>query len=150
MPGNETKPNQEQGRPSGITVLSFLYFLISFFYLLKLSQVLLQWSSLENLPLTISPFYLAGDSLVWSISGIILAWGLWTGKKWSRPAVMILSFLYSLSFWADRIWIAESEGLAQRWPVNLALTIIGFGMISLILSRRSSQDYFRKNPAKIP
>ena len=150
MPGNETKPNQEKGRPSGITVLSFLYFLISLFYLLKLSQVLLQWSSLENLPLTISPFYLAGVSLVWWISGTILAGGLWKGKRWASPAVMILSLLYALVFWADRIWIAEPEGLAQRWPVNLLLTIIGFGMITLILSRRSSQAYFQKNPAKIP
>jgi len=150
MPGNETKPNQEQGRPSGITVLIILYFLISTFYLLKFSQVLLRWSSLEKLPLTIEPFYLAADSLVWFISGIILAWGLWTGKKWSGPAAMILSFLYGLAFWADRIWVAEPEGLAQRWPINLVLTIIGFSMVTLILSRRSSQDYFRKNPVKIP
>ena len=150
MSGNKIKPNQEQGRPSGITVLSILYFLISLFYLLKFSQVLLQWSSLENLPLTISPIYLAGDSLLWCISGIILAGGLWIGKRWASPAVMILSFLYSLVFWADRIWIAEPEGLAQRWPINLLLTIIGLSVIALILSRRSSQDYFQKNPAKIP
>ena len=150
MPENDIKPNQEQGRPLGITVLSILYFLISLFYLLKFCQVLLQWSSLENLPLTISPIYLASDSMVWFVLGIILAWGLWTGKKWSSPAALTISFLYSLVFWADRIWIAEPEGLAQRWPVNLFLTIIGFGMISLILSRKSSHDYFRKNPAKIP
>ena len=150
MPGNEIKPNQEQGRPSGITVLSILYFLISLFYLLKFSQVLLQWSSLENLPLTISPIYLATDSLVWFVSGIILAWGLWAGKKWSRLTTMILSFLYSLVFWADRIWIAEPEGLAQRWPINLILTIIGLGMIIFVLSRKSTRDYFWENPAKIP
>lgn len=150
MPGNESKTNQKQGRPSGIMVLSILCFLISLFYLLKFCQVLLQWSSLENLPLTISPFYLAGDSLVWCISGIILAWGLWTGKKWSRPAAMILSFLYSLVFWADKIWIAEPEGLAPRWPINLLLTIIGLGLTMLILNMKSSRGFFQKNPAKIP
>jgi len=150
MPGNETKIDQEQGRPSGITVLSILYFLISIFYLLKFSQVLLQWDNLEKLPLLIRPFYLAADSLVWCISGNILAWGLWTGKYWARPAALIISSFYSLVFWADRIWVAEPGGLAQRWPINIILTIIGLGMITIILNRRSSQDYFRINPAKIP
>lgn len=150
MSGNEIKPNKEQRRPTGIKVLSILLFLISLFYLLKLSQVLLHWSRLEKLPLTISPFYLAVDSLVWCVSAIALAWGLWAGRSWARPTTLIMSFLYSLVFWTDRIWIAEPEGLAQRWPINLILTIMGLGMILLILSLKSSQGFLQKNPAKIP
>ena len=150
MSGNEIKPNKEQRRPTGIKVLSILLFLISLFYLLKLSQVLLHWSRLEKLPLTISPFYLAADSLVWCVSAIILAWGLWVGRSWARPTTLIMSILFSLVFWADRIWIAEPEGLAQRWPINLILTIMGLGMILLILSLKSSRGFLQKNPAKIP
>jgi hypothetical protein len=150
MSGNEIKPNQEQRRPIGIKVLSVLLFLISLFYLLKLSQVLLHWSRLEKLPLTISPLYLAVDSLVWCVSAIILAWGLWVGRSWARPTTLIISILFSLVFWADRIWIAEPEGLAQRWPINIILTIIGLGMILLVLNRKSTRDYFWENPAKIP
>jgi len=150
MSGNEIKPNKEQRRPTGIMVLSILLFLISLFYLLKLSQVLLHWSRLEKLPLTISPFYLAVDSLVWCVSAIILAWGLWVGRSWARPTTLIMSILFSMVFWADRIWIAEPEGLAQRWPINLILTIMGLGMILLILSLKSSRGFLQKNPAKIP
>lgn len=150
MSGNEIKPNQEQRRPIGIKVLCVLLFLISLFYLLRLGQVLLHWSRLEKLPLTITPLYLAADSLVWCVSAIILAWGLWVGRSWARPTTLIMSILFSLAFWADRIWIAEPEGLAQRWPVNLILTIIGLGMILLVLSRKSTRDYFWENPAKIP
>ena len=150
MSGNEIKPNKEQRRPIGIKVLSIPLFLISLFYLLKLSQVLLHWSRLEKLPLTISPFYLAADSLVWCVSAIILAWGLWVGKSWARPTTLIMSILFSMVFWADRIWIAEPEGLAQRWPINLILTIMGLGMILLILSLKSSRGFLQKNPAKIP
>ena len=150
MSGNEIKPNKEQRRPTGIKVLSILLFLISLFYLLKLSQVLLHWSRLEKLPLTISPFYLAVDSLVWCVSAITLAWGLWVGRSWARPTTLIMSILFSLVFWADRIWIAEPEGLAQRWPINLILTIMGLGMILLILSLKSSRGFLQKNPAKIP
>jgi len=150
MSGKETKSNQERGRPTGIKVLSIILFLISLFYLLKLSQVILQWSNLENLQLTTTPFYLAADSIVWCVSAIILAWGIWVGRRWAGPTTLIMSFTYSCAFWIDRIWIAEPEGLAQRWPINLLLTILGLGMILLIINRKSSRDYFRGNPAKIP
>ena len=150
MSGNDTKSNQEQGRPTGIKVLSIILFLISLFYLLKLSQVILQWSRLELLHLTITPLYLVADSIVWCVSAIILAWGIWVARSWARHTTLIMSLLYSFVFWIDRIWIAEPEGLAQRWPINLLLTILGLGMILLIVNRKSSRDYFRENPAKIP
>jgi len=139
-----------RSRPRQITILCWVYLLISIFYFLKLGQVLFHWSRLEKLPLTISPLYLAVDSLVWCVSAIILAWGLWVGRSWARPTTLIMSILFSMVFWADRIWIAEPEGLAQRWPINLLLTIIGLGMILLVLSLKSTRDYFWENPAKIP
>lgn len=141
MSGNKIKPNQKRRRPTGIKVLSIFLFLVSLFYLLKLSQVLLQWPSLEELPLTITPFYLAADSSIWLVSGILMVWGLWKGKCWSRTATQVLSLVYSLAFWADRIWIAEPETLAQRWPINLLLTIVGLAIVGLILNRKSSRDY---------
>ena len=150
MSVTENTTSQEQKRPTGITVLSILYFLISLFHLLKVSQVILQWNILQQLPLAVSPLYLAGDGLLWFISGMILAAGLWRGKSWSIPGAMIISVFYSMVFWIDRIWIAQPEGLAQRWPVNLFLTIIGLGSIYLILSHQKNQPYFTKNPAKIP
>ena len=137
-------------RPPQIILLSILFALSSLFYLLKFSQVLLQWNSLEKLALSISPTYLALDGLVWWATCLVLSLSLWRGRQWSRPAVIIFSMVYSLVFWVDKIWIAEPEGLADRWPFNLLLTIIGIGMILVILSLKSSRDYFHKNPAKIP
>lgn len=151
MTEHRTHPRSTQNnRPALITLLSIFIALGSLFSLLKFSQALLQWNNLKNLPLSISPAYLAIDGLVWWATGLVLSLALWRGKGWSRPAVMILSMVYSLEFWVDKIWIAEPEGLAQRWPINLLLTIIGLGMILLVLSRKSTQDYFWENPAKIP
>jgi len=151
MTEHRTHPRSTQNnRPALITLLSILFALGSLFSLIKFSQALLQWNNLKNLPLSISPAYLAIDGLVWWATGLVLSLALWRGKGWSRPAVMILSMVYSLEFWVDKIWIAEPEGLAQRWPINLLLTIIGLGMILLVLSRKSTRDYFWENPAKIP
>jgi len=151
MTEHRTHPRStSNNRPALITMLSILFALGSLFSLLKFSQALLQWNNLKNLPLSISPAYLAIDGLVWWATGLVLSLALWRGKGWSRPAVMIFSIVYSLEFWVDKIWIAEPEGLAQRWPINLLLTIIGLGMILLVLSLKSTRDYFCENPAKIP
>ena len=151
MTEHRTHPRSTQNnRPALITLLSILFALGSLFSLIKFSQTLLQWNNLKNLPLSISPAYLAIDGLVWWATGLVLSLALWRGKGWSRPAVMILSMVYSLEFWVDKIWIAEPEGLAQRWPINLLLTIIGLGMILLVLNLKSTRDYFWENPAKIP
>jgi len=151
MTEHRTHPRPtSNNRPALITLLSILFALGSLFSFIKFSQTLLQWNNLKNLPLSISPAYLAIDGLVWWATGLVLSLALWRGKGWSRPAVMILSMVYSLVFWADKIWIAEPEGLAQRWPINLLLTIIGLGMIILVLNLKSTRDYFWENPAKIP
>ncbi len=133
-----------------ITALSWGVLLMSAAHFFKFIQVLLSIHTLRLLPMTISPAYLAGNGLFWGISGIFLSWGFWKGKSWSRSAGILFSIGYSLAFWIDLIWIAEPEGLAQRWPVNLILTIISLGTILLVLSRKSTRDYFSENPAKIP
>ncbi|MCD6424209.1 MAG: hypothetical protein J7L35_01780 [Anaerolineales bacterium] len=137
-------------RPRLLTGLGWFFLLVSIFHFLKFTQTIRNIELLQSLPMAISPLYLAGDGLIWGLSGMVLAWGLWKGKRWSSPAAIILSLFYSLAFWADRIWIAEPESLALRWPVNLVLTISVFGLIVLVLTHKTSRAYFRKNPAKIP
>ena len=137
-------------RPRQITALGWLFLLVGIFHFLKFIQVVRNIDLLWSLPLAVSPRYLAADGIVWGIIGLILTWGVWKGKNWSGSAAMILSILYNLAFWADRIWIAQPEGLAQRWLVNLFLTVIGLGSIYLILNHKTSRAFFGKNPAKIP
>ena len=150
MPAVITDSGQKVRRPTGITILSVLYFLIGFFYLIKVIQSACQWPILQNLPISVSPIYLAVDGIIWCLAGLVLGVGLRKGKSWSRPAALVISTLYSLVFWADRLWIAQPEGLALRWPVNLVLTISILGSIFLVLNHKTSQPFFRKIPAKIP
>jgi hypothetical protein len=150
MPGNEVQQKSENKRPTGITLISILFLLVSLFHLLKLVQTIRQWDMLSNLPLTISPLYLAVDGLIWWIAGMSLAAGLWFGKPLARIFSQGISILYSLVFWIDILWIAEPEVIAGRWPFNLVLTAVGLGAILVILNQRSARTYFEKNTATIP
>ena len=136
-------------RPRTLTILSLVFLLISFYYMFKFVQVLLNLRVLQSLPITVSPLYLAADGLLWGIFGLILFWGLWMGLTWSRKAALALTLLFTIVFWVDLIWIAEPELLLTRWLINLILTALGIPAVFLILNLKSSRDYFSGNPAKI-
>jgi len=144
MPRKTSLPDGSlsKDRPRMITFLSILIFLISLFHLLKLSQVIIQWDILTTIPLTVSPLYLAADGLVWWISGLILTWGLWTGRSWTRKIGLSLALIFAAVFWIDLIWITEPDILQTRWLINLVFTVLGLSGIFIILNTASSRDFF--------
>ena len=143
--GNEHISN----RPRIITTLSILAFIFGLYHLIKFTQAIIQWKILTDLPLTISPLYLAIDGLVWGISGFFVAWSLWVGKHWARKSTLVFSMIYAVLFWVDLIWIAEPIVLQIRWLFNLAATLLGLLAVYSSLSTKASRDYYNRNPAKI-
>lgn len=136
-------------RPAAITFLAVLAGLVSISHLVKFGQVLMDWKVLVDLNPSAPPAYLAGDGLVWFAASAVLAWGIWTGRRWARPGGQIISGLYFLMFWIDKLWIANPERLLRRWPVYLLYSLVGLGLALWILNRPISREYFKKNPVKI-
>jgi hypothetical protein len=136
-------------RPAVITSLAVVAALVSIFHLIKFLQVLRDWSVLAELSLLVPPIYLAADGLVWFITGGGLAWGLWKGRPWARLVGHIISLLYFLGFWIDRLWIANPDRLLRRWPVNLLISLASLALVLWSLNRPSSREYFQENPVKI-
>lgn len=136
-------------RPRMITILCVLIFLISLFHILKLSQVIIKWGLLNNLPITIPPIYLALDGFVWGVSGVILTWGLWTGQPWAPTTCKVLAVIYLAAFWIDLVFISEPDILKIRWLINLLKSLLGFSAIFITLNTKPSRNYFTGNPAKI-
>jgi len=145
----ETPTLDRTRRPGAITFLAVLAGLISFFHLVKFGQVLLNWRVLLSLNPNAPLIYLAGDGLVWFAACGVLAWGLWTGRPWTRSTGQIISVLYFLGFWIDKLWIANPDKLLRRWPVYLLNSLVGLGLILWILTRPANREYFEKNPVKI-
>lgn len=137
-------------RPAGIIGLAVIFSLISLTHLFKFWQATLHWRLITELNSRVSPYYPAGDGLLWFVIALSLAWGLWNAKRWARPASQIASIFYCLEFWGDKIWIANPESLIRHWPFMLLITILGICLILSILKHKTSRDYFGVNPVKIP
>jgi len=110
---------QRGSRPGGITILTILQGIASFFTLLggaglfvlsaflasggwdlipaeELAEAFkeIPWSSFTSVPiLTLTTTFLTGIGLILfilSIVGFVMTWGLWSGKSWSRTIIMVL------------------------------------------------------------
>jgi hypothetical protein len=138
--------NREIKRPRTITGLVILFLIVSLFQLYRFSTVITQWAILKELPLSVSPLYLAGSGFLWGFCGLVLCWGIWTGKPWARSAALIISFVYTAFIWSDMIWIAEPDVLKTRWLINLIYSILGLSGIWIILNLRKNKTFFSNKP----
>ena len=151
MTDQDASPDaQNNSRPKMLALLAISIFLFSLYQLLRFSQIILHWKILSGLPLSVEPGLLAVCSLIWGSIGIFISSSLWTRKHWARIGCMSYWITYIIFRWIKLIWVIESSTLQDRWPVNLAFTIIGLVVLVAILNLNSTRSYFGKNAGKIP
>lgn len=118
-------------RPTGIALLVSLEFISGLiglgmtFYLLTLT-------------------YFPGNSVIYfSLSGVtslILAYGLWIGKRWARTITLILSIVGIL------LWFSNILGILTISPSSFLTSIINIALNVVIiyyLTRPHIKDYFK-------
>ena len=141
---------RNNSRPKMLALLAISIFLFSLYQLLRFSQIILHWKILAGLPLSVEPGSLAVYSLMWGGTGMLVSISLWLGKRWARIGCLAYGITYIVFSWINLLWIVEPSTLQDRWPVNLALTIIGLGVLVAILNLKSTRSYFGINAGKIP
>ena len=118
-------------RPTGIVLLAGLEFI----------------SGILNLGITfylLTLTYFPGNSILYfSVFGVvtlILAYGLWIGKKWARTTTFILSIV-GILFWLSNLLgiltISPSSDLTSI--INIVLNVV----IIYYLTRPHIKDYFK-------
>lgn len=146
MQGNDEKGNplQEDARPATVLLLQYALVLFSLTQLFKFSQVIIRWEVLSSLPLSISPGLQAAEGLVWALTGLVLAWSSWKRKPWVPAAILIAGVIFALFSWIKLFVFAERIILENRWPANLAGTIIGISALIGTLRLKSTRAYYGK------
>ena len=95
-----------------------------------------------QLPLGISPYYLALSGALWAILGLIAAWGILSARKWLPAFLKIGGLAYVLLGFADKAFL-QPGGLGQAdWLFELAAAALLIFLIFWALSMASTQAYF--------
>jgi hypothetical protein len=133
-------PNYLPNRPASVTYLAIAVLMIAGFNLLRFWNAFGDYEFLSSL-LPFSPLYLVLGGLFWGLTGLVLFYGLWLGKRWAPIITLIAAFGYTLYYWLDRI-LLTSQGVGVNWLFVLIVNLILLTLIVWILNRSLARRYF--------
>jgi hypothetical protein len=111
---------------------------------LRVFSAIRNWKFLATLPVGVPFVYMAATGLIWTAAGILLAVGLFFGRRWSFRLAKASVMLYTAYYWSDRLLIAEPAAIMVRWPFALGLTAALWMFTFWVLSRPNTHTFLKK------
>ena len=131
-------------RPFTVTILILVVLIFTTLNALRFVSTIDTWTFLSASPVNVPIGYLAVTGAFWALAGSPLALGLFFRRQWSLRLAQILTLLYAVYYWADRLWIAEPNAISIRWPFSLGLTILLLIYTFLVLSHPKVRMFLSK------
>lgn len=100
--------------------------------------------SLPALPLTVPPAYLTLTGAVWGGLGLMVARGLFLGRRWASGATVALTLAFVTWYWADRLLLVRTDYSAQTWPAAAIASALLLAGVAYLLTRPGTRRYFRR------
>jgi hypothetical protein len=136
---HNTRPRPR--RPFSVTLLAVLVLIITSIHLIRFLQTLNQWDFLSELP-GVSPLYLTGTGLFWTLIGLPLFWWLWRGYPGTPTATLIAALAYTFYVWLDRLFVVDPSVERLNWPFAAGMTVLLLAFTAWTMSRSTSRRYF--------
>ena len=137
----QTQPPARPRRPLGVTLFALLVLTFAVLNLLRLVETIQNWDLLTTL-LPISPAYLSLSSLVWTVLGFPVAWGLWRGRRLAYHLSPIILLGYSLYVWADRLLFSGYPERQENWPFVAFVNLFIIAWSLWVLTRPKAMAFF--------
>jgi len=126
-------------RPFGVTLLLWLVLSLSAWGAVRLIAALRFWSMLNEFEARLSPLYLIITGTGWAAIGVVLLWGLFSGKLWTPRANLASIALWIVQYWIERIFFQ-----APRANVSFTLIATVLLLIVTLISafNRKTKEFF--------
>jgi len=133
--------DQSSVRPISVSILVVIVLFFIVTNLIKAINALSSWDFLIALVPEVPLGYLAISGVAWSIIGIILALLLFFGRKASIMLSRVFFLLYPISYWVERLLIADGSFMHHRWRFDLIMTILIIIILFWALERRQTKEF---------
>ena len=151
---NETATEAESApasRPVRVTIMGIGVLIITIINLTRQVLSVMYWDFLENWP-GVSPLYMMITGFVWTLTGSILLWGLWTAKSWAPRLMRAVALAYALYYWLDHIFLSDHSAsgavgiqralLPVNWQFAAGVTVICLVFTAWTLEQSKVKTYF--------
>jgi hypothetical protein len=99
------------------------------------------WNVLSEFDARLSPLYLSLTGVGWVITGSVLLWGLFSGKRWTPQAILAAIFLWLTEYWVERLFF-ESPRANFSFALIASVVLLVAALISTL--NRPTKNYFHK------
>jgi hypothetical protein len=135
-------------RPFGVTLLLWLVLSLSVWGGVRWLAALRWWDVLTEFRARLSPLYLSISGAAWALAGLVLLWGLFTGKRWTWPAIPLSIFLWLLEYWMERM-VFELPRANLPFALIASLLLIAVTLVS-VLNRKTRTFLIRSEEHEQP
>ena len=140
-----SQPLPSSKRPFSVTILTAVVLIFTILNFLRFFSAIRNWKFLATLPVSVPFVYMAATGLIWTVAGILLAVGLFFGRRWSFRLAKANLVIYTAYYWSDRLLIAEPAAIMVRWPFALGLTIVLWIFTFWVLSHPKTHLFLKKS-----
>jgi hypothetical protein len=135
-------------RPFGVTLLLWLVLSLSAWGVVRWLAALRWWDVLVEFEARLSPFYLAITGAAWALAGVLLLWGLFSGKLWIRLAIPLSIFLWLMEYWVERMFF-ELPRANLMFALLASALLLGVTLASA-LNRKTQRFLIRSEEHEQP
>jgi hypothetical protein len=132
---------QSRQRPAIVTLLGLGVLTLAAVFLIRLAVGLRS----PSLPNTIPAWYLPLTGAFWGMGGLVVAYGLLTGKPWAPTFARLGALAFTASYWADRLLLSRSDYSALTRPADATINLVAILVLLWGLHRNVTRHYFGEN-----
>ena len=131
-----------QRRPFLLRVLFLLFVLWSVLGLLRFARGLIDRSLiLELLDLGVYWYFLI-SGLTSGLAAWPALWGIMRRSNWAPTLIWVLSVLYPVFYWIERLFLWVDPEAVDNWLFMLLLTMLWFGVVFWALRSKRGNSFF--------
>jgi hypothetical protein len=126
--------------PRSVTILLFFVLSITVWDGIRAWTALTNWEIISRFHA--NPFYIFATGSIWFILGTLLLLLIFKGSRHTLLFGLILSILYALWYWFDRILVQVVP--APNLPFSITVTAITLIIFNIILFWPSARAFFKE------
>lgn len=126
-------------RPFGVTLLLWLVLSLTAWGAIRLIAALRFWTLLNEFEARLSSWYLSLNGAGWVVVGVVLLWGLFSGKLWTARAILVSMALWIVQYWIERLFFQAPR---PNIPFAIFVTVLLFIVTVISAFNRKTKEFF--------
>jgi len=108
----------------------------------RLLSALRWWETLREFGARLDPLYLSITGAGWGVAGGVLVWSMWSGRAWSRLAILASTFLWLAEYWIERRFFQLPRA---NLPFALIASVLFLAVTTAAVLNRSTKNFITRN-----